>query len=325
MRINTEDLTLQRNYIEKYRFLIREYEEVKKKVHPRYKKVKEFYKAHDTCAQSFLKYYNRYKQSGREEDLVPSKRGPRYKTRRIVEDIEKKVLELREKGNNRYEIVNILKPRLQEQTPSPSGVYNICKRAGLNRLSPAMEIERRRIIKNKAGELGHLDCHYMSKSVVKGESKKRYVVCLVDDCTRVAWAEIVEDIKGLTVMFATLKCLNILHDHYGIKFEEIMTDNGPECGRSTSAKKDEHPLERLFMELGIKHRYTKPYRPQTNGKVERFWRTLEDDMLRDTHYDSEEELREELLQYLYYYNHERPHQGINGDTPVNFMKKLSPN
>jgi len=325
MRINTKDLTLQRNYIEKYRFLIKEYEEVKKKVHPRYKKVNEFYKAHDTCSQSFLKYYNRYKQSGREEDLVPSKRGPRYKTRRIVEDIEKKVLELREKGNNRYEIVNILKPRLKEHTPSASGVYNILRRAGLNRLNPEMKEERRRIIKNKAGELGHLDCHYMSKSVVIGESKKRYVVCLVDDCTRVAWAEIVEDIKGLTVMFAVLKCLNILHDHFGIKFEEIMTDNGPECGRSVSRKKDEHPLERLFKELGIKHRYTKPYRPQTNGKVERFWRTLEDDMLRDTHYDSEEELKEELLQYLYYYNHERPHQGINGDTPVNFMRKLPPN
>ena len=287
--------------------------------------MKEFYKAHDTCAKSFLKYYNRYKQSGREEDLVPSKRGPRYKTRRALEHIEKEVLELREKGNNRYEIVNILKPRLQEYTPSASGIYNICKRAGLNRLNPGMKEERRRIIKEKAGELGHLDCHYLSKSIVKGESKKRYVVCLVDDCTRIAWAEIVEDIKGLTVMFAVLKCLNILHDHYGIKFEEIMTDNGPECGRSTSMKKEEHPLERLFMELGIKHRYTKPYRPQTNGKVERFWRTLEDDMLRDTHYDSEEELKEELLQYLYYYNHERPHQGTNGDSPVTFMKKLLPN
>ena len=325
MRINTQDLTLQRNYIEKYRFLIREYEEVKKKAHPLYKKMKEFYKAHDTCAKSFLKYYNRYKQSGSEEDLVPGKRGPKYKTRRALEHIEKEVVELREKGNNRYEIVNILKPRLQEYTPSASGIYNICKRAGLSRLNPEMKEERRRIIKEKAGELGHLDCHYLSKSIVKGESKKRYLVCLVDDCTRIAWAELVEDIKGITVMFATLKCLNILHDHYGIKFEEIMTDNGPECGRSISRKKSEHPLERLFMELGIKHRYTKPYRPQTNGKVERFWRTLEDDMLRDTHYDSEKELKEELLQYLYYYNHERPHQGINGDSPVTFMKKLLPN
>jgi transposase InsO family protein len=48
-------------------------------------------------------------------------------------------------------------------------------------------------------------------------------------------------------------------------------------------------------------------------------------MLRETHYDMGEELKEELLQYLYYYNHERPHQGINGDGTVNFKKKLLPN
>ena len=135
MRINTEDLTLQRNYIEKYRFLIREYEQVKNKAHPIYTKAKDFYKAHDTCAKSFLKYYNRYKQAGKEIDLIPQKRGPRYKTRRPVGFIENKVIALRLRGNNRYEIVNpeygfrvnILKPRLHKFTPSPSGVYNIFK------------------------------------------------------------------------------------------------------------------------------------------------------------------------------------------------------
>jgi transposase InsO family protein len=61
--------------------------------------------------------------------------------------------------------------------------------------------------------------------------------------------------------------------------------------------------------LEIKHRYTRGYRPQTNGKAERFWRT------------KEEELKEELLQYLYYYNHERPHQGLGGLSPVKFAEK----
>ncbi|MGH7799250.1 MAG: integrase core domain-containing protein [Thermodesulfobacteriota bacterium] len=196
-----------------------------------------------------------------------------------------------------------------------------------------MKQNRRRIInpeswfriKKKAGELGHLDCHYLSKSIIKGESKKRYMVCLVDDCTRIAWAEVVEDIKSITVMFTALKCLNILNDHYNIKFEEILTDNGSEFGTRVSKTKQEHPFERLLIELEIKHRYTRPYKPQTNGKVERLWRTLEDDMLRDTHYDTLEELKEELIQYLYYYNHERPHQGINGDTPIDFRNKLLPN
>jgi Integrase core domain len=323
MRINTNDMTLQRNYLEKFRFLIKEYEQVKAKKHPQFRFVEEFYKAHDTERKNFLKYYNRFKQSGKDSDLFPQKRGPRYKTRRPLKFIEQKVIDLREKGNNRYEIFNILKPTLKKHTPSPSGVYNILKRYKLNRLSPVMKQSKRKIIKEKAGQLGHIDTHYLSKSVIKGQSKKRYLVCIIDDCTRIAWAEVVYDVKSLTVMFAALKCLNILADHYQIKFEEILSDNGPEFGPKESISKEHHPFERMLIELGIKHRYIRPYRPQTNGKVERLWRTIEDDLLRETYFDSDQELKEELLQYLYYYNHERHHQGI-GDTPVNF-KNMLPN
>jgi hypothetical protein len=321
MRIHTNDMTLQRNYLEKFRFLMKEYEQVKARNHPKFKLVGEFYKAHDTEPKNFLKYYNRYKQSGKDIDLLPQKRGPKYKSRRPLTFIENKVTELREKGNNRYEIVNILKPKLKDHTPSPSGVYNILKRKGMNRLTPIMKQSKRKIIKQRAGEMGHIDAHYLSKSIVKDQSRKRYLVCIVDDCTRLAWAEIVYDIKSITVMFAALKCLNMLADRYDVRFEEMLSDNGPEFGPRVSKQKEHHPFERLLSELNIKHRYTKPYRPQTNGKVERFWRTIEDDMLRDTHYDSDEQLKEELLQYLYYYNEIRHHQGIN-DIPVNFRKSL---
>lgn len=74
MRINTNDLTLKRNYLNKYRFLIREYEQLKKGLHPKFRLAKDFYAAHDTDARSFLKYYNRFRQSGDELDLLPSKR-----------------------------------------------------------------------------------------------------------------------------------------------------------------------------------------------------------------------------------------------------------
>ena len=75
-------------------------------------------------------------------------------------------------------------------------------------------------------------------------------------------------------------------------------------------------FERLLMEMGIKHRYIKPYRPQTNGKVERFWKTIEEDVLQGTWFESYEHLQKELTEYLYYYNHERPHMGIDGKTPA---------
>ncbi|WP_281633967.1 integrase core domain-containing protein [Flavobacterium luteolum] len=236
--------------------------------------------------------------------------------------IEQKVIELREKGNSRYEIVSILSPKLGKHTPSYSGVYNILKRHKINRLTPKIKKNHQKIIKERMGQLGHIDCHYLSKSIIRGENKKLYLVCVIDDYSRIAWAELVSDITSLTVMFASLKCLNILSSHYEIKFEEILSDNGAEFGPKTSKVKNNHPFERMLMELGIVHRYTKPYRPQTNGKVERFWRTLEEDLLRDTDFDSQEELKEELLQYLYYYNHERPHQGIDGKKPIEMINPL---
>jgi hypothetical protein len=282
---------------------------------------KDFYKAHDTCGKSFLKYYNRYKQNGSYQDLVPQKRGPKYKTRRPIKFIENKVIELRQKGNSKHEIVNILKPSLHKFTPSPSGVYNICKRYGMNRLTVKMKQNKRKIIKERMGQLGHIDCHHLSKSVIRGQSRKLYLVCVIDDYSRLAWAEVIEDITSLTVMFAVLKCMNMLHDQYRIKFEEVITDNGPEFGPKGSKQKHGHPFERMLIELGIKHRYCKPYRPQTNGKVERFWRTLQEDLIRETDFDSLKELKDELIQYLYYYNHQRPHQGIEGKTPADMCRK----
>ena len=321
MRDNRKDSTIWRNYREKYLFLIKEYEQVKRKEHPVFRLAKEFYKAHDTCGKSFLKYYNRYKQSGKDKDLLPGKRGPKYKTRRPIRYIENKVIELREKGNSKLEIDNILKPSLHKFTPSASGVYNICKRYGLNRLTPKQQQNKRKIIKERMGQLGHIDCHHLSKSIIRGQSQKLYLVCVIDDYSRLAWAEVTRDITSLTVMFAALKCLNMLHDQYQIKFEEILSDNGPEFGPKDSKQKQQHPFERMLLELGIKHRYTKPYRPQTNGKVERFWRTLQEDLLRETDFDSLEEFKDELLQYLHYYNHHRPHQGIDGKLPFEMIHK----
>lgn len=319
MRDNRQDKTIWRNYVEKYRFLMTEYEQVKRKEHPVFKLAKDFYKAHDTCGKSFLKYYNRYKQTGETADLLPRKRGPKYKTRRPLRFIENKVIELRAKGNSKQEIVSILKPSLHKFTPSASGVYNICKRYGMNRLSVKMQQNKRKIIKEKMGQLGHIDCHHLSKSIIRGQSQKLYLVCIVDDHSRLAWAEVIKDITSLTVMFAALKCLNILHDQYQLKFEEILSDNGPEFGPRESKQKQGHPFERMLIELGIKHRYTRPYRPQTNGKVERFWRTLQEDLIRETDFDSIDELKDELMQYLVYYNHQRPHQGIDGKTPVDMI------
>lgn len=315
MRNNSNDKTLKKNYIQRYQYLIAEYELVKEKKHPTYHLAKDFYKHHKTCPQTFLKYYARYKRSNNLEEFLPGKRGPRYSSRRTPKEIEDLVLIERDKGCNKFEIFSILRTTLKDKTPSPSGIYKILKRHNKNRLAKPMKEEKRRIIKEKAGELAHIDCHHLSKDMIAGDPKRYYLVSVVDSCTRAAWVEVVEDIKSISVMFTTLKCFNPLTEKFNIKFAEALTDNGPEFGTKDSTKKMHHPFERLLIELGVKHRYIAPYRPQTNGKVERFWRTLNEDLIEGTYFESLDHFKDELFKYILYYNKLRPHQGLNGQTP----------
>lgn len=321
MRVNSNDQTLKKNYIQKYQFLIAEYEAVKCKKHPKFRFAKEFYKAFGVCPQTFLKYYNRYKQSDNPESLIPKKRGPAYLSRRCDIVIEKEILDIRAKGCNKYEIHDILKEKFAEKALSPSGIYKVLRRNNMNKLTHEQETEKRQIIKERAGELGHIDCHHLSKDLVAQGKDRYYLVCVIDDQSRIAWAELVSDIKSLTVMFATLRCFNYIKRYFDIEFEEVLTDNGPEFGIKTSTKKGEHPFERMLIEMGIKHRYTRPYRPQTNGKVERFWRTLNEDLIEGTYFEDIHHFKDELEKYLVYYNELRPHQGLNGKKPKDAIKK----
>jgi transposase InsO family protein len=325
MRSTTSDRTLTINYLKKYRFLIREYSLVKEKKHPKFKFASDFYRFHDTSRQTFLKYYNRFDQSNDESDLLPQKRGPKWKSRRPLQYIENKVTELRQSGLNKYEIASLLKPKLKQFTPSPSGVYNIFRRYGLNKLSPKMKERKRTIIKEKAGDLAHIDCHYLAKDIVSGVAERLFLIAIIDDASRIAWVEVIPNIKALTAMFSTMRILNYFQQTHAIQFKELLSDNGAEFGGKNLKHPADNPFERMLLEMEIKHRYTRAYRPQTNGKIERFWKTIESDLLEDMVFDSLEHLQTELAQYLYYYNYQRPHQGINGMNPVEFLKKLSVN
>lgn len=162
------------------------------------------------------------------------------------------------------------------------------------------------LVPAKAG----IDLHQVSNDVfLQPPAKPVYIISIVDSCSRLAWAELVGSKMALSVMFKALKMINTLNARYRVRFAEILTDNGAEfCGRT---KPDEHPFEAMLIELGIKHRYTKPYRPQTNGKVERFWRTLDADVIEGATFDDTAHLANEILQYMLYYNELRPHQALS--------------
>lgn len=111
-------------------------------------------------------------------------------------------------------------------------------------------------------------------------------------------------------------------EEHGIRIHTVLSDNGREfCGRP-----DQHPYE-LFLQLEeIEHRTTRVRRPQSNGFIERFHRTLLDEHLRvkgrTTWYETVEEMQRDLEPYFDAYNRKRPHRGrgMNGRTPYQVFK-----
>jgi hypothetical protein len=320
--ILSADRTLYNQRTRRYVEFVKEYELIKQKQHPEFAQVQLWARARKIDKRNFLKYYNRFKQSGGDVTLLlPAKRGPRYSTRRADLQLEAQVRELREKGSNRYEIADLLNKQHGAGTLSPSGVYKVLRRLGMNRLRQKQREVKRKIIKERMGQLGHIDTYYLSKYIIADRVSKLYVVAVMDDYSRITWAEVIEGIDSLNVMFGAMRCFMMLKSSYGIQFEEVLTDNGSEFGNRSVQNKAKHPFERLLTEMDIKHLNTQPYRPQTNGKIERFWKTLYEDLIEDTDFASINELKEELFQYLAYYNHERHHQAI-GCKPVDMLKKL---
>lgn len=119
-----------------------------------------------------------------------------------------------------------------------------------------------------------------------------------------------------------MEMLLLLSHRYGVKFKEIMSDNGAEfSSRNNTAN---HPFESTLKFLDIKHIYTKPCTPKTNGKIERFWKTLEDELLSGETFDTLDEFTHYIKGYCIYYNEHRMHQGINLKKPVDLAPNYIP-
>jgi transposase InsO family protein len=310
------DQTVNREYVKRVKALIQEYELVKARRHPHFKFASDLFRARDIPRQTFYKYYSKLQSKG---TFLPGKRGPKNPHRRYTA-ITNAILKARQAGFSRFEIHRQQAPVLKRLTPGPTTIYNICKVHNLNRLRPEQKRCRRMIIKEHAGDLVHFDSYHLPRGLVK-DSGKLYLIGGIDDATRVAWVEIMPDITALSAMFCGMQILRLLQDRYGIAVKAVMTDNGPEFRNSSNPMR--HPFERLLIMLESKHYYTKPYRPQSNGKIERFWRTLYEDILEESEFETIGALREELQGYMLYYNEHRPHQSLGNKTPAETAKQLS--
>jgi transposase InsO family protein len=140
-----------------------------------------------------------------------------------------------------------------------------------------------------------------------------YLHTVIDDRSRVAYAEICTDEKAATAV-AVLHRAVAWYASHGVTVERVLSDNGS-CYRS-AAWRD------ACAELGITPRRTRPYRPQTNGKIERFHRTLGDGWAYARLYDSETARRDALPGWLHFYNHHRAHTATGGLPPMSRLTNL---
>jgi transposase len=229
-------------------------------------------------------------------------------------------------------------PEISEVLEMPfSTVSGILKRIGMGRLGrlglePAERYER-----TVAGELIHIDVKKLGRihggagkritGVQRNPAKYRRdrdgverritgwecVHIAIDDATRLAYAEVLPDEKATTAI-AFLRRAIQFYERHGMQVQELLTDNGSPYRSAVHAI--------ACKALGIRHLRTRPYRPQTNGKAERFIRTMLAGWAYGAIYRNSKERTAALDGWLWTYNHRRPHQSIGRQTPITRMNNL---
>lgn len=201
-----------------------------------------------------------------------------------------------------------------------STVVTLNRRLGLNRLArlepprPIVRYEHRR-----PGSLIHLDIKKLGRIQrvghrIHGDRRTRgrgsgweHVHVAIDDCTRLAYAEVLPDETGPTTAGFIARMLAWFRLH-GIRVRRLLTDNGP-CYHSA-------PCQAVVTSVRLRHRFTRPYRPQTNGKAERFIRTLLHEWAYAQAYTHSRFRTAALPRYLQFYNTERRHSALGFQTPA---------
>jgi len=272
------------------------------------------------CAR---KWVSRFRVGG-EQALFDRSSAPRRVANRTPSDRVAVIVALRQLRMTAAEIAETLVMPL-------STVSAVLTRSGVGRLGriglePAVRYER-----SRPGELVHIDVKKLGR--IQGGAGKRvrggsnhyqptlidsdghrratvgweYVHIAIDDHSRLAYAEVLPDEKATTAI-GFLKRALAFFARYGIRVERILTDNGS-AYRATI-----HAL--ACRALAIRHLRTRPRRPQTNGKAERFIRTMLNGWAYGAIYRSSHERTRALDGWLWHYNHRRRHSALGHQPPV---------
>ncbi len=206
-----------------------------------------------------------------------------------------------------------------------STVSHVLKRMRLNRcdrLTPPEPVHRYE--REHPGDLIHLDIKKLGRFArighrITGHHRRKrsrhlgydYLHVAIDDHSRVAYVEVLADEKGETCARFLAKATEWFAAH-GVGIKRVMTDNG--VGYRS------HTFRDIAIDLGQRHIRTRPYTPKTNGKAERFIKTLQEEWAYGKPFHSSAERNLWLPNWLEIYNCQRPHGGIEFTTPITRLK-----
>lgn len=209
-----------------------------------------------------------------------------------------------------------------------STIYAVLARRGLSRLG---SMDRPtgipiRYVKDCPGELVHVDIKKIAKvpdgggwrAIGRPERNRRrgqpvgyeFVHSMIDDHSRVAYSEILEAENADACAGFMLRAAHWFAG-LGFRIDRVMTDN--------ALAYQAHSFQVVLDTIGATHKRTRPYRPQTNGKVERFHQTLLSGWAYKRPHTSNQDRRHALPDFLHTYNHERPHSALDGQPPMTVL------
>jgi transposase InsO family protein len=272
------------------------------------------------CARKWIRRYRLEGLAG----LVDRSSAPRHIANRTAPDRVEAIAKLRRLRFTAAEIAETLGMAL-------STVSGILTRIGMGKLGRLGLEQPVRYEHSRPGELVHIDVkklgrikggagwrvrdrrqHY-NATFTDAAGRKRntvgyeFVHVAVDDYSRLAYAEVLADEKA-SAAIGFLRRAVAFYRRHGIEVERILTDNG------SAYRALMHAV--ACRQLGIRHLRTRPYRPQTNGKAERFIRTLVESWAYGAIYGSSQERTRALDGWLWHYNHQRRHSALSHQPPV---------
>ena len=238
---------------------------------------------------------------------------PRHSPTRIAKGTAQRIVSLRRRRWTMERIAQAL--RVGRAT-----VARTLARAGLSHLASldpvplAIRYERKH-----PGDLLHIDTKKLGRILKVGHRITRdprdtvpgagweFAFVCVDDHSRVGFAQMAADERKRTAS-TFLRSAVAYYRHLGVKVRSVMTDNGPAFHSRVFA--------RTCQRLGVRHLFTKPYRPQTNGKAERFIQSALREWAYARAYRHSMQRAHNLSNWLHHYNWHRPHAGIAGNVPI---------